>query len=112
MLIQIHPDNPDKRKIELIISILKKGGIIIYPTDTVYSMGCDLTSRKAVERMAQIKGIKVEKADFSLICYDLSHISDFTVQFSNSIYKMMNRALPGPFTFILNANTNIPKLFK
>ena len=112
MLIQIHPDNPDKRKIDLVISILKKGGIIIYPTDTVYSMACDLTSRKAVERMAQIKGIKVEKADFSLICYDLSHISDFTVQFSNPIYKMMNRALPGPFTFILNANTNIPKLFK
>ena len=112
MLIQIHPDNPDKRKIDFVISILKKGGIIIYPTDTVYSMACDLTSRKAVERMAQIKGIKVEKADFSLICYDLSHISDFTVQFSNPIYKMMNRALPGPFTFILNANTNIPKLFK
>lgn len=112
MLIQIHPDNPDKRKIDLVISILKKGGIIIYPTDTVYSMACDLTSRKAVEKMAQIKGIKVEKADFSLICYDLSHISDFTIQFSNPIYKMMNRALPGPFTFILNANTNIPKLFK
>ncbi|PJB15582.1 MAG: threonylcarbamoyl-AMP synthase [Flavobacteriales bacterium CG_4_9_14_3_um_filter_32_8] len=112
MLIQIHPDNPDKRKIDQVISILRKGGIIIYPTDTVYSMGCDLTNKRAVERMAQIKGIKIEKANFSLVCYDLSSISDYTVQFSNPIYKMMNRALPGPFTFILNANTNIPKLFK
>ena len=112
MLLQIHPDNPDKRKIELIISILKKGGVIIYPTDTVYSMGCDLTNKRAVERMAQIKGIKIEKANFSLVCYNLSSISDYTVQFSNPIYKLMNRALPGPFTFILNANTNIPKLFK
>jgi tRNA threonylcarbamoyl adenosine modification protein (Sua5/YciO/YrdC/YwlC family) len=112
MLISIHPDTPDKRKIEQVISSLKKGGIIIYPTDTVYSMACDMNNRKAVERMAQLKGIKVEKANFSLICYDLSHISDFTVQFSNNIYKMMKRALPGPYTFILNANTSIPKLFK
>jgi len=112
MLITIHPDNPDKRKITQIISTLKKGGIIIYPTDTVYSMACDLNSRKAVEKMAQIKGIKVEKANFSLICSDLSHVSDFTVQFGNNIYKLMKRALPGPYTFILNANTSVPKLFK
>jgi tRNA threonylcarbamoyl adenosine modification protein (Sua5/YciO/YrdC/YwlC family) len=112
MLINIHPDNPDKRKIEQVIQVLKKGGIIIYPTDTVYSMACDLNNRKAVERMAQIKGIKIEKANFSLICYDLSHISDYTVQFGNNIYKMMKRALPGPFTFILNANNSVPKLFK
>ena len=112
MLIQIHPNNPDKRKTDQVIAILKKGGIIIYPTDTVYSMACDLMNRKAVERMAQIKGIKIENANFSLICYDLSHISDYTVQFSNSIYKLMKRALPGPFTFILNANTSVPKLFK
>jgi tRNA threonylcarbamoyl adenosine modification protein (Sua5/YciO/YrdC/YwlC family) len=112
MLLTIHPDNPDKRKIDQAIQVLKKGGIIIYPTDTVYSMACDLNNRKAVERMAQIKGIKLEKANFSLICYDLSHISDYTVQFSNSIYKLMKRALPGPFTFILNANNSVPKLFK
>jgi tRNA threonylcarbamoyl adenosine modification protein (Sua5/YciO/YrdC/YwlC family) len=112
MLLSIHPDNPDTRKIAQAIQILKKGGVIIYPTDTVYSMACDLNNRKAVERMAQIKGIKVEKANFSLICSDLSHISDFTVQFSNSIYKMMKRALPGPYTFILNANNSVPKLFK
>ncbi len=112
MLLSIHPDNPDKRKIDQAIQTLKKGGIIIYPTDTVYSMACDLNNRKAVERMAQIKGIKIEKANFSLICHDLSNISDYTVQFSNSIYKMMKRALPGPYTFILNANNSVPKLFK
>lgn len=112
MLISIHPDNPDKRKIDQAIQILKKGGVIIYPTDTVYSMACDLMNRKAVERMAQIKGVKIEKSNFSLICSDLSHISDYTVQFGNNIYKMMKRALPGPYTFILNANNSVPKLFK
>ena len=112
MLVPIHPDNPDQRKIAQIVSILKKGGIIIYPTDTVYSMACDLHSRKAVEKMAQFKGLKVDKINFSLICSDLSHISDFTVQFSNATYKLMKRALPGPYTFILNANTSVPKLFK
>lgn len=112
MLIEIHPDNPDKRKIDQIVTALKKGSVIIYPTDTVYSMACDLSNRKAVERMAKIKGVKLEKANFSLICYDLSHISDYTVQFSNAIYKLMKRALPGPYTFILNANTSVPKLFK
>ena len=112
MLLQIHPDNPDKRKIDQVISILKKGGVIIYPTDTVYSMACDLNNRKAVERMAQIKGVKIEKSNFSLICSDLSHISDYTIQFGNNIYKLMKRALPGPYTFILNANNSVPKLFK
>jgi tRNA threonylcarbamoyl adenosine modification protein (Sua5/YciO/YrdC/YwlC family) len=112
MLLEIHPENPDERKIAQVVKTLKKGGIIIYPTDTVYSMACDLNNRKAVERMAQLKEIKVEKANFSLICYDLSHISDFTVQFSNATYKLMKRALPGPYTFILNANTSVPKLFK
>jgi len=112
MLLQIHPDNPDKRKIDQVISILKKGGVIIYPTDTVYSMACDLNNRKAVERMAQIKGVKIEKSNFSLICSDLSNISDYTIQFGNNIYKLMKRALPGPYTFILNANNSVPKLFK
>lgn len=112
MLLEIHPDNPDARKIAQVVNVLRKGGIVIYPTDTVYSMACDLNNRKAVEKMAQLKGLKVEKINFSLICYDLSHISDFTVQFSNSTYKLLNRALPGPYTFILNANTSVPKLFK
>ena len=112
MLLSIHPNNPDQRKIVEAIKILKKGGIIVYPTDTVYAMACDLNHRKAVERMAQIKGIKIEKANFSLICYDLSNISDYTIQFGSNIYKMMKRALPGPYTFILNANNSVPKLFK
>jgi tRNA threonylcarbamoyl adenosine modification protein (Sua5/YciO/YrdC/YwlC family) len=112
MLLSIHPENPDQRKIAEAIKILKKGGVIIYPTDTVYSMACDLNNRKAVERMAQIKGVKLEKSNFSLICYDLSNLSDYTVQFGNNIYKMMKRALPGPYTFILNANNSVPKLFK
>jgi len=112
MLLVIHPDNPDKRKIDQVIQVLKKGGVIIYPTDTVYSMACDLNNRKAVERMAQIKGVKIEKANFSLICSDLSNIADYTVQFGNNIYKLMKRALPGPYTFILNANNSVPKLFK
>jgi tRNA threonylcarbamoyl adenosine modification protein (Sua5/YciO/YrdC/YwlC family) len=112
MLLSIHPDNPDQRKIAEAIKILKKGGVIVYPTDTVYAMACDLNNRKAVERMAQIKGIKIEKANFSLICHDLSNISDYTVQFGSNIYKMMKRALPGPYTFILNANNSVPKLFK
>lgn len=112
MLIKIHPDNPDQRKIDQIVTLLRKGAVIIYPTDTVYSMACDLMNRKAVEKMAKLKGVKLGKANFSLICYDLSGISDYTVQFGNNIYKLMNRALPGPYTFILNANTSVPKLFK
>lgn len=112
MLIKIHPDNPAPRQVNQVVEILKKGGVIIYPTDTVYGLGCDIFNNKAVERVARIKGIKVEKANFSFICSDLSHISDFTRHFNNHIFKAMKRYLPGPFTFILPANNNIPKLFK
>lgn len=112
MLLKIYPENPDERRIQQVIDVLKKGGVIVYPTDSVYSMGCDMTNRRAVEKMAQLKGLKLEEANFSLICYDLSNISEYTVQFGTDIYKMMKRALPGPYTFILNANKNIPKLFQ
>lgn len=112
MLIKIYPENPDEKRIQQAVEVLKKGGLIVYPTDSVYAIGCDMTNRRAVEKMVQLKGIKLEEANFSLICYDLSNISAYTVQFSNDIYKMMKRALPGPFTFILNANKNIPKLFQ
>lgn len=112
MLIKIYPENPDERRIQQVIDVLKKGGVIVYPTDSVYSMGCDMTNKRAVEKMAQLKGVKLEEANFSLICYDLSNISEYTVQFGTNIYKMMKRALPGPYTFILNANKNIPKLFQ
>lgn len=112
MLVRIYPENPDERRIQQAVDVLKKGGIIVYPTDTVYSMACDMNNRRAVEKMAKIKGVKLEDANFSLICYDLSNISEYTIQFGTDIYKMMKRALPGPYTFILNANKNIPKLFQ
>lgn len=112
MLVRIYPENPDERRIQQAVDVLKKGGVIVYPTDTVYSMACDMNNRRAVEKMAKIKGVKLENANFSLICYDLSNISEYTVQFGTDVYKIMKRALPGPYTFILNANKNIPKLFQ
>ncbi len=112
MIIQIHPDNPNPREIKQVIECLKNGGVIVYPSDTVYGIGCDIFNKKAVERVAKIKGINIKKNNFSFICSDLSHISDFTKQIDNPTYKLMKRNLPGPFTFILNANNSIPKLFK
>lgn len=112
MLLDIHPDNPNPKHIQTVVNSLRSGGIIIYPTDTVYGMGCDINNQKAVERICQIKGIKPEKANFSFVCYDLSHIADFTRQVDNITYKLMRKSLPGPFTFILHANHNVPKLFK
>ncbi len=112
MLVKIYPENPDPRKIEAILECLRNGGVIIYPTDTVYSMGCDMMQPKAVERVAAIKGVKADKANFSIICSDLSHISDYTKPFSTQIYKLMKKALPGPFTFILNANNKVPRIFQ
>ena len=112
MLIRLHPDNPAPRLVNQVVDILRKGGVIIYPTDTVYGLGCDIFNHKAVERVARIKGVKAEKTNFSFICSDLSHISDFTRHFSNHVFKMMKKHLPGPFTFILPANNNIPRLFK
>ena len=112
VLIRIHPDNPAERTVRQAVEILQSGGVIIYPTDTVYGMGCDITKPKAVERVAQLKGVKVEKANFSFICENLSHLSDYTKPIDNSIFKMMKRNLPGPFTFILEANNNVPKILK
>ncbi len=112
MLIKIHPETPSLRLLRNAAECLRDGGVIIYPTDTVYTIGCDINQPRAVQRVAQIKGIKAEKANFSLICYDLSHISDLTKPFSTSVYKAMKKGLPGPFTFILNANNNVPKLFQ
>ena len=112
MLVKIYNENPNEREIAKIVEILKKGGVIIYPTDTVYGLGCDIFNPKAVERLAQIKGVRLDKANFSFCCYDLSHISDFAKPINNSTYKLMKQCLPGPFTFILEANNNVPKLFK
>ena len=94
------------------VECLRNGGVVIYPTDTVYGIGCDINKQRAVERVCKIKGIDSEKANFSFICSDLSHLSDFTKPISTSVYKVMKKALPGPFTFILEANNNVPKLFR
>ncbi len=112
MLVQIHRDNPNPRQIQQVVDVLREGGIIIYPTDTVYGLGCDITRSKAVERIARIKGIRIEKANFSFICHDLSHLSYYTRHIGNSTFKLMKRYLPGPFTFILPASSNIPAIFK
>jgi tRNA threonylcarbamoyl adenosine modification protein (Sua5/YciO/YrdC/YwlC family) len=112
MLLTLHPDNPGDRQLRTIIECLKDGGIIIYPSDTIYGMGCDITKIKAIDRIALIKGIKREKANFSFICQSLSHLSDFTKPIPNPVYKLMRRTLPGPFTFILNANNNVPHFFQ
>src|SRR6476659_4012139 len=110
MLIRIYPENPNEKVLEQVVDVLKKGGIIIYPTDTVYGLGCDITNQKAIERIAKLRGIKAEKANFSFICYDLSHISDYIKPIDNSVFRVLKKALPGPFTFIFNANNNVPRL--
>ena len=112
MLLRIHPENPNKREIKQVIECLKDGGIIVYPSDTVYGIGCDIFNKKSVEKIAKIKGRNLKKNNFSFICSNLSHISHYTKQIDNTVYKLMKRNLPGPFTFILNANNSIPKLFK
>ena len=111
MLLRINPDKPNYDEIAQVVKCLRDGGIIIYPTDTVYGIGCDIHRQRAVERVCKIKGILPEKANFSFICSDLSHLSDFTKPISTHTYKLMKKALPGPFTFVLNANNNVPKLF-
>jgi len=112
MLIYIPPDNPNSTNLRIVLECLRDGGVIIYPTDTVYGMGCDIYRPEAVERICTIKKINPKKANFSFICYDLSHISDFTKHVDTPIYKLMKKTLPGPFTYILQANNKVPKLFK
>ena len=112
MLIKLYENNPDQRQIDKIVQLLRNGGVIIYPTDTVYGMGCDITKSRAVERVARIKGVKPEKAQFSFICSDLSHLSDFARQVDNNTFKLMKSYLPGPFTFILNASNMVPRSIK
>lgn len=111
MLLRINPNNIDDRLISQVVKCLKKGGVIIYPTDTVYTLGCDLTHRDAYERVCKLKDIKDKKANFSIVCYDLSHISDFTNSVPTPVYKMMKRSLPGPYTFILNGNQHLSKIY-
>ena len=110
--IKIYEDKPNESAIKKVVDVLKNGGLVIYPTDTVYGLGCDITNTKALERIAKIKGIKLEKANFSFICHDLSHISDYVKQIDTSTFKLLKRALPGAYTFILPGNNNLPKEFK
>lgn len=112
MLLRLYNENPNPREVRKVVEVLRNGGIIIYPTDTVYGLGCDITNPKAVEKVARFKGVKIEKANFSFICSDLSHLSDYTRPISNSVFKLIKKSLPGPFTFILEANNNVPKYFK
>lgn len=110
--IKIYPQNPSEKEIARVVKVLKDGGLVIYPTDTVYGLGCDITNTKALERIAKIKGIKLDKANFSFVCHDLSNISDYVKQIDTSTFKLLKRALPGPYTFILPGNNNLPKEFK
>jgi tRNA threonylcarbamoyl adenosine modification protein (Sua5/YciO/YrdC/YwlC family) len=111
MLIKIHPETPSQRQIQKAVEVLANDGVVIFPTDTIYAIGCSINSSKALDRIALIKGITPKTANFSFLCYDLSQLSDYSKPISNDVYKLMRRALPGPFTFILNANSNVPKIF-
>ena len=110
--IKIYEDNPNEAAIKKVVEILRNGGLVIYPTDTVYGLGCDITNHKALEKVAKIKGIKLEKANLSFICSDLSHLSDYVKQIDTSTFKLLKRSLPGAYTFILPGNNDLPKVFK
>lgn len=110
--IKIYEENPNPKEIARIVEVLRKGGLVIYPTDTVYGLGCDITNTKALEKIARIKGIKLDKANWSFICADLSNLSDYVRQIDTATFKILKRALPGPYTFILPGNNNLPKEFK
>ncbi len=110
--IKIYPENPNEAAVAKVVKVLRDGGLIIYPTDTVYGLGCDITNSKALERIARIKGIKLDKANFSFVCSDLSNLSDYVKQISTPTFKLLKRALPGAYTFILPGNNNLPKEFK
>ena len=111
MLIRLYEQNPNQREVDKVIGILREGGIIIYPTDTVYAIGCDALNVRAIEKICKLKGLNPQKNHLSIICPDLSNISEYA-KVSNTVFKLMKRNLPGPFTFILNATTNLPKIYK
>lgn len=112
MLLQLHPQNPQPRLLKQIAECLKDGGIIIYPTDTIYGLGCDIYQQKAIERICKIKNVDPQKAQLSFICRDLSHLSDYTKSIDTPLYRMLKTFLPGPFTFILPASKQVPKILK
>jgi len=110
--IKIYEDKPNEAAVAKVVKVLRDGGLVIYPTDTVYGLGCDITNSRALEKIAKIKGIKLEKANFSFVCHDLSNLSDYVKQVDTATFKLLKRALPGPYTFILPGNNNLPKEFK
>lgn len=109
-LLKIHPETPEQRKIDKVVEVLRNGGVVIYPTDTIYGIGCDIFNQRAVERVCQIKGVPVDKTMLSFICQDISHISEYVRNISTPVFKVMKKALPGPFTFILEASSKVPKI--
>ncbi len=111
-LIKIYEENPNPRAVGQVVEVLRNGGLVIYPTDTVYGLGCDLTNSRALERLARLKGVKLDKANWSFICADLSNLSDYVRQIDTRTFKILKRALPGPYTFILPGGNNLPKDFK
>lgn len=110
--VKIYPENPNPKAVQKVVEILQRGGLVIYPTDTVYGLGCDITNIKALERIAQIKGVKLEKSNFSFVCKDLSNLSDYVKQIDTSTFKILKRALPGAYTFILPGSKSLPSPFK
>jgi tRNA threonylcarbamoyl adenosine modification protein (Sua5/YciO/YrdC/YwlC family) len=112
MLIHVHPQNPQQRLLRQIADVLRSGGVIIYPTDTIYGLGCDIQQQKAVERICRIKGVDPQKAQLSFICHDLSHLSGYAKQLGTPVYRTLKQYLPGPYTFILGASKQVPKLLK
>ena len=111
-ILKIYPDNPREKLIDEVVSVLRDGGLIIYPSDTVYALGCDINNIRAMEKLARVKGIKLDKAKFSIICNDLSHLSSFTKPIDTSVFRLLKSHIPGPFTFILDANKNLPLAYK
>lgn len=112
MLIRIHPENPQERLIRQVVGILKQGGIVIYPTDTIYGLGCDIYQHKAIERICRIKNVEPHKANLSFVCYDLSDLSNYARQLDTPVYRTLKQHLPGPYTFILEASKQVPKILK
>ena len=110
--VKIYNENPNPKEIAKVVKVLQSGGLVIYPTDTIYGLGCDITKTKSLEKIAQIKGVQLEKANLSFICNDLSHLSDYVKQLDSTTFKILKRALPGPYTFILPGSNNLPKVFK
>ncbi|MBE15773.1 MAG: L-threonylcarbamoyladenylate synthase [Dokdonia sp.] len=112
VLIKLYEENPNPKEVRRVVDIIRDGGLVIYPSDTVYALGCDITNNRALEKLAQIKGVKLEKANFSFVCEDLSNLSDYVKQIDTRTFKILKRALPGPYTFILPGNNNLPTVFK